>query len=48
VQSIPRRAHQGWRYLEETDAPGDLGDGLSEADMMPAEMLGELARLGLV
>lgn len=48
VQSIPRRAHQGWRYLEATDAPADLGDGLSEADMMPAEMLGELARLGLV
>lgn len=48
VQSIPRRAHQGWRYLEQADAPADLGDGLSEADMMPAEMLGELARLGLV
>ncbi|MFN3475206.1 MAG: DUF1489 family protein [Blastomonas sp.] len=48
VQSIPRRAHQGWRYLEAADAPADLGDGLSEADMMPAEMLGELARLGLV
>ncbi|MDM7957373.1 DUF1489 domain-containing protein [Blastomonas sp.] len=48
VQSIPRRAHQGWRYLEEADAPADLGEGMSEADMMPAEMLGELARLGLV
>ena len=48
VRSIPRRAHQGWRYLEETDAPADLGAGMSEADAMPAEMLGELARLGLV
>ncbi|MFN3820357.1 DUF1489 family protein [Blastomonas sp.] len=48
VQSIPRRAHQGWRYLEEADAPADLGDGMNEADLMPAEMLGELARLGLV
>lgn len=48
VQSIPRRAHQGWRYLEAADAPADLGDGISEAEAMPAEMLGELARLGLV
>lgn len=48
VQAIPRRAHQGWRYLEATDAPADLGDGSSAMDAMPAEMLGELARLGLV
>jgi hypothetical protein len=48
VQSIPRRAHQGWRYLEAADAPADLGEGVSEAEAMPAEMLGELARLGLV
>ena len=48
VQSIPRRAHQGWRYLEAADAPADLGDGISEAEAMPAEMLGELSRLGLV
>ena len=48
VQSIPRRAHQGWRYLEAADAPQDLGEGLRETEAMPAEMLGELARLGLV
>ncbi|MCO5793076.1 DUF1489 family protein [Blastomonas sp.] len=48
VQSIPRRAHQGWRYLEPADAPADLGEGMDAADLMPAEMLGELARLGLV
>lgn len=48
VQTIPRRAHQGWRYLEEKDAPVDLGDGAEGADEMPAEMLGELSKLGLV
>lgn len=48
VRSIPRRAHQGWRYLEEADAPSDLGDGSADVDAMPAEMLGELSRLGLV
>lgn len=48
VQSIPRRAHQGWRYLEAADAPADLGDGSGAVEAMPPEMLGELARLGLV
>lgn len=48
VRSVPRRAHQGWRYLEAADAPADLGEGMSEAEAMPAEMLGALARLGLV
>ncbi len=48
VQTIPRRAHQGWRYLEAADAPPDLGDGSAGADAMPAEMLVDLARLGLV
>lgn len=48
VQTIPRRAHQGWRYLEDKDAPPDLGDGAEGAEDMPAEMLGELSNLGLV
>ena len=48
VQPIPKRAHQGWRYLEEKDAPADLGDAAEGAEEMPAEMLGELASLGLV
>lgn len=48
VQTIPRRAHQGWRYLEEKDAPPDLGQGAEGAEEMPAEMLGELSKLGLV
>ena len=48
VQPIPKRAHQGWRYLEEKDAPLDLADGAEGAEDMPAEMLGELASLGLV
>ncbi|MGB5484470.1 DUF1489 domain-containing protein [Parasphingorhabdus sp.] len=48
VQPIPKRAHQGWRYFEEKDVPPDLGDGAEGAEDMPAEMLGELASLGLV
>jgi hypothetical protein len=47
VHPRPRRAHQGWRYLEEGDAPPDLGAG-ETADVMPANLAGELAKLGLV
>jgi len=43
----PRRAHQGWRYLEPADAPADLGEGQA-GDVLPAEIAGELAKLGLV
>jgi hypothetical protein len=49
VRSIPKRAHQGWRYLEEANAPPDLGSGESDArDEMSAKMLGDLTKLGLV
>jgi hypothetical protein len=43
----PRRAHQGWRYLEEEDAPTGEGDdsGLSE---LPPRLYGRLAALALV
>jgi hypothetical protein len=45
---VPRRAHQGWRYLEQADAPRDLADGEVAGDTMPAELASNLARLGLV
>lgn len=48
VHSRPKRAHQGWRYLDEEDAPRDLGDGEDPGDLMPARLIGELAKLGLV
>lgn len=44
----PRRAFQGWRYLEMDSAPPDLdlrADGLDE---MPAEMKADLIELGLL
>ena len=47
VEPRARRAHQGWRYLAEEDAPSDLPEG-AEADALPAHLVGELARLGLV
>jgi hypothetical protein len=49
VRAIPKRAHQGWRYLADTDAPPDLGCGEADArDDMPPQMLGELMKMGLV
>lgn len=46
VATQPRRAHQGWRYLEPDDAPPDAaGDGAAE---LPPALAGELARLGLL
>ncbi len=49
VRSIPKRAHQGWRYLEDEDAPPDLGSAGADArDEMPSKMLGELMKMGLV
>ena len=47
VHPRPRRAHQGWRYLDASEAPADLASGES-ADVMPANLAGELAKLGLV
>lgn len=49
VRSIPKRAHQGWRYLEEAEAPPDLGSGEANGlDAMSPKMLGELMKMGLV
>ncbi|MXO66872.1 DUF1489 family protein [Altericroceibacterium endophyticum] len=48
VESQRKRAHQGWRYLEEKDAPKDLPKGFDASDALPGKMLGELHRLGLM
>ena len=45
VQPRPKRAHQGWRYLEGRDAPPDLGSG--DMASLPPELAGKLAELGL-
>lgn len=48
VLARPRRAHQGWRYLEDKDAPLDLADAGDGAATMPPELRDSLSALGLV
>ena len=47
VSPMPRRAHQGWRYLDDADAPGSEDDG-SGLGMLPPRLYGRLAALALV
>jgi hypothetical protein len=47
IAPVPKRAHQGWRYLEAANAPGEIPDdgGLSE---LPPLLYTRLAALALV
>lgn len=47
TETQPRRAFQGWRYLEEKEAPRDLAL-LADGGEMPLELRRELAELGLL
>ncbi len=49
VRPTPRRAFQGWRYLDAADAPPDLKSGKTDQiAAMPAEMRKKLVDLGLI
>lgn len=47
VRATPKRAFQGWRYLEAADAPPDLPKS-ARVEGMPAHMRRELAEMGLL
>ena len=47
VSPMPRRAHQGWRYLEDEQAPATEEDG-SGLGALPPRLYGKLASLALV
>ena len=44
----PRRAFQGWRYLEPKDAPRDLSSSRAGLRALPPELRQSLAELGLL
>lgn len=47
VTPVHRRAHQGWRYLADENAPSGDDDGTGLADL-PPQLYGRLAALALV
>jgi hypothetical protein len=47
VHPKAKRAHQGWRYLEERNAPPDLAEGEVASDAMPGRLIRKLSALGL-
>jgi len=47
VEPRAKRAHQGWRYLTERQAPADLAEGEIASDAMPGRLVRELSKLGL-
>ncbi len=48
VEPRPRQAFQGWRYLEDKEAPRDLARVAPGAAAMPEQMRRELRELGLL
>ncbi len=48
VRAVPKRAHQGWRYLEGADAPADLIGDATDVDQMPPALMSKLAALALL
>lgn len=48
VQGYPRRAHQGWRYLADADAPPDLSDAETDLTALPLALVSELSALSLL
>ena len=48
VEPRAKRAHQGWRYLEDENAPRDLAAHELGGDILPGSLVKNLAKLGLV
>jgi hypothetical protein len=46
--SAPKRAFQGWRYLDPEDAPRDLPKSRAQEEPLPPELAGALAEIGVL
>lgn len=47
TEAAARRPFQGWRYITDKDAPGDLPAGRSGDDTIPTDLARALAEIGL-
>ena len=48
MRPVPRRAFQGWRYLDPDEAPHDLDGRKRRHHEMPPKLRKQLAELGLI
>jgi hypothetical protein len=48
VRALPRRAHQGWRYLAAEDAPQDFDGSDEDIAALPDDLAIKLAALALI
>ncbi|MBD0865378.1 MAG: DUF1489 domain-containing protein [Rhodobacteraceae bacterium] len=48
TRTVPRRPFQGWRYLNPGDAPRDLPKERMSKDVLPSELVLELAEIGVI
>lgn len=48
VAATPKRAFQGWRYLQPGDAPRDLRAGSNGQEALPPQMESALAEIGVL
>jgi len=48
VRARPKRAHQGWRYLNAEDAPADFDGSEDGVELLPAAMAARLSALALI
>ena len=48
TMTAPKRAFQGWRYLNPTDAPPDLPRNRQDEDALPPDLAGALAEIGVI
>lgn len=48
VAATPKRAFQGWRYLQPGDAPRDLRKGAKQQEALPPQLESALAEIGVL
>ena len=48
VEARYKRAHQGWRYMEQEKSPPDLAENEQSGDVLPGKLQNKLRKLGLV